>query len=120
MMAGADIRYEMGVRDAHHLVGQWAPDMVLDAGGGPVRLAEMTTTARPLLLDLTEDASLTSAADGWRDRVDTVTAHTKDASTTGLLLRPDCYVAWATDTPRPDHHDRESLRTALTTWFGPC
>ena len=120
MMAGADIRYEMGVRDAHHLVGQWAPDMVLDAGGGPVRLAEMTTTARPLLLDLTEDASLTSAADGWRDRVDTVTAHTKDASTTGLLLRPDCYVAWATDRPRPDHRDRESLRTALTTWFGPC
>jgi 2-polyprenyl-6-methoxyphenol hydroxylase-like FAD-dependent oxidoreductase len=120
MMAGADIRYEMGVGDTHHLVGRWAPDLVLDAGGGPVRLAELTTTARPLLLDLTEDASLTGVADGWRDRVDTVTAHTKDDSVTGLLLRPDCYVAWATDTPRPDHRDRESLRTALTTWFGPC
>jgi 2-polyprenyl-6-methoxyphenol hydroxylase-like FAD-dependent oxidoreductase len=120
MMAGADIRYEMGVRDTHDLVGRWAPDLVLDAGSEPVRLAELTTTARPLLLDLTEDSSLTTAADGWRDRIDTVTAHTKDASTTGLLLRPDCYVAWATDTPRPDHHDRESLRTALTTWFGPC
>ena len=59
MMAGADIRYEMGVRDTHHLVGRWAPDLVLDAGSGPVRLAELTTTARPLLLDLTEDASLT-------------------------------------------------------------
>ena len=120
MMAGADIRYEMGVRDTHHLVGRWAPDLVLDAGSGPVRLAEMTTTARPLLLDLTENASLTSAADGWRDRVDTVTARTEDASTTGLLLRPDCYVVWATDTARPDHDDRESLRTALTTWFGPA
>jgi len=119
MMAGADIRYEMGVRDTHQLVGRWAPDLLLETDNGPVRLAELTTTARPLLLDLTEDASLTTAADGWRDRVDTVTAHTEDASTTGLLLRPDCYIAWATDTSCPDHHDRESLRTALTTWFGP-
>jgi 2-polyprenyl-6-methoxyphenol hydroxylase-like FAD-dependent oxidoreductase len=120
LMAGADIRYDMGAGDTHHLVGRWAPDLMLDVGSEPVRLAEVTTTARPLLLDLTEDASLTTAADGWRDRIDTVTAHTKDTSATGLLLRPDCYVAWATDTPRPDHHDRESLRTALTTWFGPC
>jgi len=120
LMAGADIRYEMGAGETHQLVGRWAPDLVLDAGSGPVRLAELTTTARPLLLDLTEDASLTSAADGWRERIDTVTARTKDISTTGLLLRPDCYVAWATDTPRPDHQDQESLRTALTTWFGPC
>jgi hypothetical protein len=120
MMAGADICYDMGIGDTHPLVGRWAPDLVLEASSGPVRLAELTTTARPLLLDLTEDASLTTAADGWRDRVDIITAHTKDASTTGLLLRPDGYVAWATDTPRRDHHDRESLRTALTTWFGRC
>jgi hypothetical protein len=121
MMAGADIRYDMGVRVTHQLVGRWVPDLLLKTDNGPVRLAELTTTARPLLLDLTEDASLTSAADGWRDRVDTIAARTNDdASTTGLLLRPDCYVAWATDTPRPDHHDRESLRAALTTWFGPC
>jgi len=114
LMSGADIRYDMGTRDTHPLVGRWAPDLVLEAG----RLAELTTSARPLLLDLTEDASLTRAADGWRDRVDTTTAHAKDTSTTGLLLRPDCYVAWATDAPRPDHRDRESLRAALTTWFG--
>ncbi len=118
LMAGADIRYDMGVRDTHPLVGRWAPDLFLETDNGPVRLAELTTTARPLLLDLTEDASLATAADGWRDRVSTNTARTEHASTTGLLLRPDCYVAWATDVPRADHHDRESLRTALTTWFG--
>ncbi len=118
MMAGADIHYGMGVRETHHLVGRWAPDLLLKTDNGPVRLAELTTTARPLLLDLTEDASLATAADGWRDRVDIVSARSRDASTTGLLLRPDCYVAWATDTPRPDHHARESLCTALTTWFG--
>ncbi|MFI5897035.1 FAD-dependent monooxygenase [Actinoplanes sp. NPDC051513] len=119
LMAGADIRYDMGIGETHPLVGRWAPDLLLTTGKGQVRLAELTTTARPLLLDLTEDASLATAAHECRDRVDTVTAHTKDTSTTGLLLRPDCYLAWATDTPRPDHHDRESLRAALTTWFGP-
>jgi hypothetical protein len=118
LMTGADIHYDMGSPDAHPLVGRWAPDLVLEIGSEAVRLAEVTTTARPLLIDLTEDASLTAAADGWRDRVDTVTARTKDASTTGLLLRPDCYVAWATDTPRPDQYDQEPLRAALTTWFG--
>jgi hypothetical protein len=118
MMAGADIRYDMGIGEAHPLVGRWAPDLVLEAGSGSFRLAELTTTARPLLLDLTEDASLATEADGWRDRVDIVTGHAKDASTTGLLLRPDCYIASATDTPRPDQRDRESLCTALTTWFG--
>ncbi len=118
MMAGADIRYDMGVGDTHELVGRWAPDLLLKTDNGPVRLAELTTAARPLLLDLTEDASLTAAADGWRDRVDVVTARIEDVPTTGLLLRPDCYVAWATDTARPDQCDRESLRTALTTWFG--
>ncbi|WP_433167575.1 FAD-dependent monooxygenase [Kribbella sp. CA-247076] len=120
MMSGADICYDMGVEASHQLVGRWSPDLLLETGTGPVRLAELTTTARPLLLDLTEDSSLATAADGWRSRVDTVTARTKDTSATGLLLRPDCYIAWVTDAPHPDQHDRESLRTALTTWFGPC
>ena len=102
------------------LIERWAPDLVLDTGHGTLRLAELTRTARPLLLDLTEDACYASEVDGWRDRVDTVTGSTRDSHACALLLRPDCYVAWATDTPRPDHHDRESLRTALTTWFGPC
>jgi len=90
---GADIRYDMAVRETHQLVGRWAPDLLLTTDNGQVRLAALTTTARPQLLDLTEDASLATAADRWLDRVDTVTAHTQDTSTTGLLLRPDCYVA---------------------------
>jgi len=118
LMAGADIRYDMGTESPHPLVGRWAPDLLLDTADGPVRLADLTTTARPLLLDLTGDASLARAADLWRDRVDTVAASTKDTSATGLLLRPDCYVAWATDASDPSPHEHESLRTALTTWFG--
>jgi 2-polyprenyl-6-methoxyphenol hydroxylase-like FAD-dependent oxidoreductase len=118
LMAGADIRYDMGTDSTHALVGRWAPDVLLDTGNGPVRLADLTTTARPLLLDCTENACLAPEADGWRDRIDTVTAHTRGTAATGLLLRPDCYIAWATDSPRPGLHERQSLRTALTTWFG--
>ena len=118
LMAGADVHYDMGVADAHPLVGRWAPDLVLDTGHGTLRLAELTRTARPLLLDLTEDACFASEVDEWRDRVDTVTGSTRDSHACALLLRPDCYVAWATDTARPDQALRESLRAALVTWFG--
>ncbi|WP_217284822.1 FAD-dependent monooxygenase [Mycobacterium riyadhense] len=118
LMTGADVRYEMGAAGAHPLVGRCAPDLVLDTGHGTLRLAELTRTARPLLLDLTEDACYASEVDAWRDRVDTVTGSTRDSDACALLLRPDCYVAWATDTARPDRALRESLRAALTTWFG--
>ena len=118
MMAGADICYDMGTESTHRLIGRWAPDLLLDTGNGPVRLADLTTTARPLLLDCTDIACLAPEADGWRDRVDIVTARSGDSAATGLLLRPDCYIAWATDTPHPDLYERESLHTMLKTWFG--
>jgi 2-polyprenyl-6-methoxyphenol hydroxylase-like FAD-dependent oxidoreductase len=118
MMAGADIRYDMGTESTHTLIGRWAPDLLLDTGNGPVRLADLTTTARPLLLDCSENACLAPEADGWRDRIDIVTARTRDTVATGLLLRPDCYIAWATDTPHPGPDERESLRTTLGSWFG--
>ena len=54
---------------------------------------------------------------GWRDRVDTVTGSTPDSHACALLLRPDCYIAWASDTARPDQALRASARAALVTWF---
>ncbi|MFC4533395.1 FAD-dependent monooxygenase [Sphaerisporangium dianthi] len=146
-MAGADIRYDMGGGEAgaaHPLTGRWAPDLTLDTGSGPVRLAELTAGARPLLLDLTEDGSPGRESSGWHDRVDAVAARpaapspqaTGDDATasgptapdadprdpgapvTALLLRPDCYVAWATQSARPDERERQELRAALSRWFG--
>jgi 2-polyprenyl-6-methoxyphenol hydroxylase-like FAD-dependent oxidoreductase len=113
MMSGADIRYDTG--DTHPLAGRWAPDLVLHNGNRPVRLAELTRTARPLLLDLTEDGTLAKELSGTHDRVDAVTARAEDAPATALLLRPDGYVAWASSAPRPD---RAALRAALARWFG--
>lgn len=119
LLAASDVRYPIGAPGAHGMVGRWAPDLVLDSGTGPVRLADLTRGARPLLLDLTEDASLTGEQAGWTDRVDTVTASAVGAAPArALLVRPDGYIAWATDSPRPGGTERDALRSALTTWFG--
>jgi len=110
LMAGSDVRYDLG--PGPDLVGRWAPDLVLDTGNGPVRLAELTVTARPLLLDFT--GTLAAAAEPWRDRVDLVSAKA-DGAVTAMLLRPDCYVAWASTSDKPEV---AGLREALERWFG--
>ncbi|GAA3114063.1 FAD-dependent oxidoreductase [Streptosporangium carneum] len=119
LAAGADVRYDMGAPETHPLVGRFAPDMELHTPNGTVRLAELTTTARPLLLDLTEDASPAKTLSEWHDRVDIVTARPRISAPTAVLLRPDCYVAWASASPRPDSAELEALRAATLRWFGP-
>ncbi|WP_240969338.1 FAD-dependent monooxygenase [Streptomyces sp. HNM0575] len=75
MMAGADVHYGTGNGDPHPLIGAWAPDLLLDTGAGrPVRLAELTRNARPLLLDLTGDGSYAGEVGPWDDRVDALAA----------------------------------------------
>ncbi|MEV4459424.1 FAD-dependent oxidoreductase [Microbispora sp. NPDC049633] len=118
LVAGADVRYDMGEPEAHPLIGRFAPDMELHTPAGPVRLAELTRTARPLLLDLTEGASLAQALGPRHDHVDIVTARPQVPAPTALLLRPDCYVAWASASPEPDSTEIEALRAAVHRWFG--
>jgi 2-polyprenyl-6-methoxyphenol hydroxylase-like FAD-dependent oxidoreductase len=118
LTAGADIRYDMGDPKPHPLTGRFAPDLELHTPTGPVRLAELTRTARPLLLDLTEGASLTQAPALRHDQVDIVTARPQPDGPTALLLRPDGYVAWASASPHPDSAETETLRAALQRWFG--
>ncbi|MFI5591036.1 FAD-dependent monooxygenase [Amycolatopsis sp. NPDC051758] len=112
LMSGADVRYEPGTD--HPLDGRWAPDLELADG---TRLAELTRSARPLLLDFTAGASLGDEAKGWADRVDVVTGKAS-APATAMLVRPDGYVAWASDSDDPDEGERKTLRVALERWFG--
>ncbi|MEO3888970.1 FAD-dependent oxidoreductase [Nonomuraea sp. B5E05] len=118
LTAGADVRYDMGVPEAHPLTGRFVPDLDLHTATGPVRLAELTRTARPLLLDLTEESSLAETLALAHDQVDIVTARSLTPAPTALLLRPDCYVAWASASPRPDPMEIEMLRAALQRWYG--
>ncbi|WP_220503094.1 FAD-dependent monooxygenase [Microbispora sp. H10885] len=117
LLSGADVRYDMGEHEAHPLTGRFAPDMDLHTPTGPVRLAELTRNARPLLLDLTEEASLAETL-ALHDQVDVVTARSRIPAPTALLLRPDGYVAWASASPRPNPTEIEALRAALQLWFG--
>jgi 2-polyprenyl-6-methoxyphenol hydroxylase-like FAD-dependent oxidoreductase len=103
LMAGADVRYDMGEQGpVHPLTGGWMPNLVLDNGK---TVADLMHRGRGVLLNLAGRAELTT------DRVDVVSATAKDAPADAVLIRPDGYVAWAGDTP-------EGLGKALDTWFG--
>jgi 2-polyprenyl-6-methoxyphenol hydroxylase-like FAD-dependent oxidoreductase len=97
--AGTDVRYEEG---PHPLVGGFVPELELEPHG---RLAELTRTARPLLVDLTGTLAT--------DKVDVITAKA-DTDITAMLVRPDGYVAWASSDPVPDG---EELARAIDRWF---
>ncbi|GAA2184796.1 FAD-dependent monooxygenase [Micromonospora lupini] len=107
LMSGADIHYPADPADP--LAGRSAPDVVVDGDHGPVRLAELTRTARPLLLDST--GVYAEVAAPWRDRVDIVTGALRGTTATALLVRPDCFVAWSAG-------DADTLRASLTHHFG--
>ncbi|MBF6245489.1 FAD-dependent monooxygenase [Nocardia elegans] len=125
LLAGSDTRYDVG--DDHHLSGRLVPDYSVTTDGTRVRIADLLHTARPLLIDGTGVAA--AAAAEWRERIEIVSgaitltesnrgvdtaAGTDIASTpTAMLLRPDGYIAWATDDASAD-----GLHRALTRWFG--
>ncbi|MEV4109894.1 FAD-dependent monooxygenase [Nonomuraea sp. NPDC049695] len=113
LMAGADVRYDMGEEHPSAPTGRFVPPICLTTDDGHERrLAELLRDARPLLLDLTGGDDLAATAEPWKNRVRRVTATADDAPAPALLIRPDGYVAWAGADP-------DSLRSALTRWFSP-
>lgn len=117
LIAGSDIRYDMGI-SGHPLIGRWAPDVVVRIDGESRRLAELTTSARPLLLDLTEDGSPARLLDDHRNVINIVRAEAvSEGGPAAMLLRPDCYVAWATDSVRPGPDELAALQTARSRWY---
>ncbi|MEU5310581.1 FAD-dependent monooxygenase [Streptomyces sp. NPDC021562] len=98
----------------HPLTGQSAPDLELSDG---TRLGDHLHHGRALLLDLADDPTLRTLAQGYADRVDVLTvACPARPGLTGLLVRPDGFVAWAAD---EDHQGDggAGLKDALTRWF---
>ncbi|WP_051735849.1 FAD-dependent monooxygenase [Amycolatopsis rifamycinica] len=113
LLAGADVRYDMGEPDPVAPTGWFAPNLdLVTESGRPHRLAELCRDARPLLLDLSGDAGLAAAVAPWSDRVARVAARAATPPAPALLIRPDGYVAWA-------GADTDGLRAALGRWFGP-
>jgi hypothetical protein len=116
-VSGIGYRYDLG--DDHPLVGRRIPARSLSTADGPTSTVELLHRARGVLLDLTGDAGLAALADGWADRVTTVTA---TGPVDGLhdvravLVRPDGHVAWVG--PVDAEPDLDGLVTALNRWFG--
>ncbi|MBE1583203.1 FAD-dependent monooxygenase [Nonomuraea angiospora] len=113
LLAGADVRYDMGEEHPAAPTGWFVPsfDLITD-DGHPRRLAELLRDARPLLLDLTGGNDLAVTAEPWNEHVRRVSATAGDAPAPALLIRPDGYVAWAGADP-------DGLKAALTRWLSP-
>jgi len=108
-VSGLGISYPAGP-GAHPVEGKRMPDVPL-AGGG--RLYELLRTGRFILLAGAGQAF--PAADGWANRIRLAERTRSHPSL--ILVRPDGYIAWASD--EPDDHERGSeARAALTRWCG--
>jgi hypothetical protein len=119
MLSGLDVHYDLG--EGHPLLGRRMPDLDLVTAEGTLRLFSLLHEARPVLLNLGEPGGFDSTP--WGHRVQMVDATYSGkwelpvlgevTAPTAVLIRPDGYVAWASDLNDP------TLPAALTTWFGP-
>ncbi|MFC1406475.1 MULTISPECIES: FAD-dependent monooxygenase [Streptacidiphilus] len=93
LMSGLSLGYPLP--GAHPLTGQRIPDADLVTENGPVRLSALFGSGHAVLLDL---AGAVPAGLGLPPRVDLVRAVTDDdLGAAALLIRPDGYVCWASD-----------------------
>ncbi|MGA8115619.1 MAG: FAD-dependent monooxygenase [Actinocatenispora sp.] len=108
----AEVLGRTGARDqlidmANNTDIDYAPDAGHPAVGrfAPVPLPDGSA----VLLDPFDSAAIRSAAHGHVDRVRLLPAD----GPTAMLVRPDGYIAWASD-----HDDPDGLAAALSTWLG--
>jgi 2-polyprenyl-6-methoxyphenol hydroxylase-like FAD-dependent oxidoreductase len=106
---GVSLCYDLG--EEHPLVGRTCPDFELEDGTRPGTLLR---EGNGLLLDFGRQASL-QALDGlWGDHVRYVASDAKDRlGLRALLVRPDGFVAWASDTTP----GAEEVTRAAARWF---
>ncbi|MGI8331945.1 FAD-dependent monooxygenase [Actinomadura scrupuli] len=110
-ISGLDIAYP--ARDgAHRLAGRRAPDVPLGDGR---RLYEALRTRRFVLVMPEGAAVPDSVPAGWADRVECAMLSGPSRST--VLVRPDAYIAWATDEPHPQAR-ADAIEGALNAWCG--
>jgi 2-polyprenyl-6-methoxyphenol hydroxylase-like FAD-dependent oxidoreductase len=108
--SGLAQRYDMG--DGHPLVGAMMPNLRLDDG---TRLADHADDGRAFLVDLAGDDRLADLVEPYARRVKLIRTRPDGAELSGLLVRPDGFVAWAAAGDASDH---AGLQVALTRWLG--
>lgn len=106
---GVANRYDLG--EPHPLAGRSAPDLELADG---TRLGVLLRDGNGVLLDL--DGSLEGLGGHWGERVRYVRGRAKDRlGLSALLVRPDGFVAWASDAPAA----AADVVRAAAPWFSP-
>jgi len=112
-VSGLDIAYP-APRGSHRLTGHRAPDVPL--AGKPARLYEALREGKFVLVAAANDRAVTYLAEHcYPDRAYYAVAG--GATNTTALVRPDGYIAWATDETAPDRRATE-IRRALGYWCG--
>jgi 2-polyprenyl-6-methoxyphenol hydroxylase-like FAD-dependent oxidoreductase len=120
-VSGLDVHYDMGVT-GHPLVGFRLPtDWELErTDGSRTTIAELLHGARGLFIATADYDAVETYTAEWADRVEIVRGNwagpqddEQQAGLTGVLVRPDGYVAWA----GPGCGE---VRSALELWFGPA
>jgi len=107
---GVSLRYDLG--GSHPLVGRSVPDFGLADGR---KVGALLRTGKGLLLDFDARAPLAAIAGRWSDRLSYIAGDARDRlGLSAVLVRPDGFVAWASDTG----HDAEDAALALSRWFG--
>jgi 2-polyprenyl-6-methoxyphenol hydroxylase-like FAD-dependent oxidoreductase len=110
-VSGMSLRYNLP--GDHPLIGCSAPDFQLEDG---TRLGEHLHNGKGLLLDFTGNNKLHDLAKPWNNRLNYVSAQTKDnKGLTAILVRPDGFVAWAVES----EPDLSAAERSIEYWFGP-
>ena len=96
----------------HPLVGRSVPDLEFEDGR---RLGEYCHDGRALLCDFGDDALISTLGERWRGRLHIISTTLKEKSDlTALFVRPDGFVAWATN----GQPDLDRAASVLSTWLG--
>ncbi|MFJ9216979.1 FAD-dependent monooxygenase [Streptomyces sp. NPDC102383] len=114
-ISAQDTRYPPRLKGASAWEGRFLENlMLMRSDGRPTDVVELLAAGRPLLL-LSEpeaDSTYRTQSQAWDSVVSTVTVQPRSGlPCDALLLRPDGYVAWASDSADP-------LPEALRVWFG--
>ncbi|HTF07291.1 MAG TPA: FAD-dependent monooxygenase, partial [Asanoa sp.] len=118
-------RYDFGnLGTSHPLVGAMTPKLRFDDG---TWLADHAHGGRTLLIDLAGDDQLSALAKPYAGRLELVRGAADGVGLSGLLVRPDGFVAWASadgasdpagGQERSDPGSLAGLQAALTRWLG--
>jgi hypothetical protein len=109
-MSGMLMRYNLP--GDHALIGCSAPDFEFADG---TRLGDLLQEGKGLLLDFAEKKELCALGQGWKERLQYVSPKAKDSKgVTAMLVRPDGFVAWATE----GEPDLSAAETSVARWFG--